>query len=481
MTSVQQRNAIPWRKAGVMGLGLSGLAAAGFLARRGVAVTAADDRTRDQLAQRPGVAAELAALETAGVAMRLGPQAATAGEVFADCDAVIASPGVPPSAPPLAAALSRGIPVLAEVELASRFLRGVLIGITGSNGKSTVTSLTGKILEEAGIPSSVCGNIGTPLTRIAEADLDLPEEKARAMRYVVELSSFQLEGIETFRPHVAVLLNLSPDHQDRYRNSDDYYAAKGRIFMNQQPDDVAIVNDDDAVAGMLARRTAAKHFPFSATKDLPHGAIRRGDDLMLRRGKGDEPFMKVADIPMPGRHNIENVLAGAAAAAHCGAGPKEIARAVAAFKPLSHRLEPVGAIDGVRYINDSKATNVGATLGALSAFDEPVVLLLGGYDKGGDFEELRAPLQRPGRVRGLVTFGEAGPAIAAILKGTAPTVEATDLSDAVSRARAMAKAGDVVLLAPACASYDAYNNFEERGADFRDIVRRLSSSTGSAA
>ena len=478
MTASKQRNAIPWRRAGVMGLGLSGLAAAGFLARRGVAVMAADDRTRDELMLRPGVAREIEDLEAAGVQMRLGP---SSPEVFADCDAVIASPGVSPVAAPLASAAARGIPVLAEVELAARFLRGVLIGITGSNGKSTVTSLTGCILKEAGIPSSVCGNIGTPLTRIAEADLDLPEEKARAMRYVVELSSFQLEGIETLHPHIAVLLNLSPDHQDRYRSSDDYYAAKGRIFMNQSPEDVAIVNEDDAAAQMLARRTAARRFPFSATQDLPQGALRRGDDLMLRRGRGDEPFMKVTDVPMPGRHNVENVLACAAAAAHCGAGPGEIARAVAAYAPLPHRLEPVGTIDGITYVNDSKATNVGAALGALSAFEEPVVLLLGGYDKGGDFEELRAPLQRPGRVRGLVTFGAAGPAIARLLRGAAPAAEASDLSDAVRRARAMARTGDVVLLAPACASYDAYNNFEERGEDFRNIVRALLSGPGRAS
>ena len=479
MSPARQHNAIPWRKAGVMGLGLSGLAAAGFLARRGVAVTAADEHTREELASRAGTAAELSALEAAGVAMRLGPDGAS-GDPFADCEAVIASPGVPLTASPLAAATGRGTPVLAEVELASRFLRGTLIGITGSNGKSTVTSLTGRILEEAGLPTAVCGNIGTPLTRVAEADLDLPDEDARGKRYVVELSSFQLEGIETLRPQVAVLLNLSPDHQDRYRTSDDYYAAKGRIFMNQSSDDVAIVNDDDAVAGMLARRTAAKLFPFSATRDLPHGAVRRGGELVLRRGRGDEVVMKESDIPMRGRHNVENVLAGAAAAAHCGARPDQLARAVAAFKPLPHRLEPVGTIDGVSYVNDSKATNVGAALVALTAFDEPVVLLLGGYDKGGDFEALRAPLQRAGSVRGVVTFGEAGPAIAALLKGAAPMAPASDLSDAVRQARSMARPGDIVLLAPACASYDAYNNFEERGEDFRSIVRGLGG-TGRAA
>ncbi len=464
-----------WRKAGVMGLGVSGCAAAGFLARRGVEVVAVD--ARDRAALPDGVAA----IERDGVTVRTGT-AAQRDDAFHGCEAVIASPGVPPTAPPLSGAARAGIPVMAEVELASRFLRGVVIGITGSNGKSTVTSLTGHMLRRAGFAATVCGNIGTPLTEVAEKDLDLPEEAARTVHYVVELSSFQLEGCEALRPRVAVLLNLSPDHQDRYDRVEDYYAAKARLFRSQTTEDHAVVNADDDPAMRAAQQGAATIFPFSARRDLARGAVLKDGSVVLRRGAGDEVVMDAARVPMPGRHNLENVLAASSAAALCGAAPDAIADAVASFRPLPHRLEPVGEVDGATWVNDSKATNVGAAQRALEAFDRPVVLLLGGYDKGGDFAALRAPLAAPGRIRALVTFGKAGPALAALLDGAAPrTVRAGSLAEAVARAREAARPGDVVLLAPGCASFDAYRNFEERGEDFRRIVRGLASAPRGAA
>jgi len=462
---------VPWKTAGVMGLGLSGVAAAGFLARRGAEVVAADAKTRESLP------AEALALEKIGVRLAAGP--ASAG-VFRGCEVVIASPGVPPDAPQLAGARAAGIPILAEVELASRYLRGVMVGITGSNGKSTVTRLTGEILKSAGVPARVCGNIGRPLTSTVEEDLALPDGEARRVHYVVELSSFQLEGIERLSPRVAVLLNLSPDHQDRYETMDDYYAAKSRLFMNQRGDDIAIVNWDDPVSHRVAANLTARLFPFSLTQDLEEGAVLSRGKLVLRGGGKDEAIMAASAVPLKGKHNLENVLAAAAAAFHCGVRGEAISGAVAAFKGLPHRLEFVIEVAGVSYYNDSKATNVGSTLRALEAFHTPVVLLLGGYDKGGDFQPLGAAMTaEPWKVRALVTFGKAGRDIAGRLEAAAPrTALAGSLEDAVRAAAGLARAGDAVLLSPGCASYDAYTGFEQRGEHFRAIARKLASQTG---
>jgi UDP-N-acetylmuramoylalanine--D-glutamate ligase len=473
---------IVWRRAGVMGLGLSGLAAAGFLARRGVEVIAADAKPRESLG------GGLEAIESLGVVLRLGADSASA-DLFAGCEAVVASPGVPPDAPSLAGARAAGVPILAEVELGARFLRGVLIGITGSNGKSTVTALTGSILETAGLVTRVCGNIGTPLVAVVEADLALPEEQARAVHYVVELSSFQLEGIERLSPRIAVLLNLSPDHQDRYERNEDYYAAKARIFKNQRGDDIAIVNWDDDPSRELTERLTARLFPFSISQDLEEGAVLQAGRLVLRRQGRDMTFMEASAVPLPGRHNLENVLASASVASHCGVEAPAIGRAVASFRGLPHRLELVAVVQGVSYYNDSKATNVGATLRALEAFHQPIVLLLGGYDKGGHFESLRDPIagrrSEPGQrstLRALVTFGKAGDDIAGRLAGSAPqTLKAGSLADAVKAAAGAARPGDVVLLAPGCASFDAYTGFDKRGEDFRAIVGRLATQAGGLA
>lgn len=463
---------VPWRTAGVMGLGLSGVAAAGFLARHGAAVVAAD------MKDRPSLSAEAIALASGGVRLEASCRDP---RVFAGAEVVIVSPGVPPSIPPLQGARQDGIPVLSEVELGSRWLRGVLVGITGSNGKSTVTALTGRMLAAAGVAARVCGNIGTPLTAVMEEDLELPDDTARQVRYVTELSSFQLEGITTMRPRVGLLLNLSPDHQDRYAATRDYYQAKERLFMNQRTDDIAILNWDDPACRDIAPRLAARVFPFSLTRDLEEGALLREGRLVLRRDGRDEPVMPAGEVPIPGRHNLENVLAAAAAAAHCGAPAGAIAGAVAGFEGLPHRLERVGVVGGVAYVNDSKATNVGATLRAVEAFSTPLVLLLGGYDKGGDFESLRGPLSVPGRIRALVTFGKAGPDIARRLEGAGPAItRSSSMPEAVRSAAALAREGDTILLAPGCASFDAYSGFEKRGEDFRAIVARLSSQAGRA-
>ncbi len=460
--------AIPWEKVGVMGLGASGVAAAGFLARRGVEVTACDAKPEGDLSD------EAAGLRELGVRLICGRQDAG---VFEGCEIVVASPGVPPWVPPLAGARSSGIRVVAEVELAARYLRGSIIGITGSNGKSTVAALTGELLKAAGIASRVCGNFGSPLTTVVETDLVLPPSEAQQVRYVVELSSFQLEGIESLHPRVAALLNVTPDHQDRYEDFEEYHAAKARIFMNQIGDDVAVLNWDDPMTRPLAERLAARLVPFSLTQDLEDGAVLAGDRLVLRRNGVDEAIIEADRVPIRGRHNLENVLAAAAAAAYGGAGTGTMRDAILGFRGLPHRLERVAVIDGVEFYNDSKATNVGATSRAIEAFSAPIVLLMGGRDKGGDFESLRDPLR--GRLRALVTFGEAGADIARRLEGVAPgTITEKSLPEAIRTAAGIARAGDVVLLAPGCASFDAYRGFEKRGEDFRARVLQMASQAG---
>ncbi len=460
---------VPWKNAGVMGLGLSGVAAAGYLLRRGARVVAADSRPLAQLS------AEARAVAGTGVTVRPGDDP----KAFDGCDVVIASPGVPPEAPPLQGARRAGIPILAEVELGARCLRGVLIGITGSNGKSTVTALTTAMLKAGGLPARMCGNIGTPLTAVAEEDLSLPEDQARRVHYVVELSSFQLEGIQTLRPHIAILTNLSPDHQDRYREPRDYFEAKARIFMNQRGDDVAVVGWDDAAVRPFTERIASRLFPFSLTEDLEEGAVLDGRRLVLRRSGREETIMEAAAVPLPGRHNLENVLACIATAAHCGIAAAKMAGAVSEFAGLPHRLQRVATLGGTTWVNDSKATNVGAALRALEAYAVPVVMLLGGYDKGGDFEPLRGALvDRGSRLRAVVTFGKAGPDIAQRLEGAVRVFRSGGLADAVRTAAELAQSGDVVLLAPACASFDAYTGFEQRGDDFRALVERLAAQRG---
>ncbi len=463
--------AVPWKRVGVMGLGASGVAAAGFLARRGVEVIAADSKPLDSLRR------EASALRALGVVLKCGERNDT---VFRDCEIVVTSPGVAGSAAELTAARGSGIRVIAEVELASRYSRGVLIGITGSNGKSTVSAMIGEMLRAAGVTARVCGNFGTPLTAVIETDMSLPQVEAQRVHYVVELSSFQLEGIESMRPRVAVLLNISDDHQDRYDRIESYRDAKARIFVNQHGDDIAILNWDDPSTRTLAERLAARLFPFSLLQDLEEGAVLRRQDLLLRRGGTEQIIVQSTEVPIPGRHNLENVLAAAAVAAHCGVAAEAMAAAVRGFRGLPHRLEFVREVEGVSYYNDSKATNIGATRRALEAFDVPLVLLLGGRDKGGDFESLRDAMK--GRIRAIVTFGEAGPGIARRLKGAAPRVlESGSLSEAVVCAAEVARAGDVVLLAPGCASFDAFENFEKRGEGFRDIVRELVRRTGGMA
>lgn len=440
----------------VVGCGLSGEAVALRLLARGIPVTVTDRRP---LAE---IAAAADRIRARGGEVEAGGHRP---ETFERHDFIVVSPGVRPDLSPLVEARRRGARILAEVEIAFSEAEGTVIGITGTNGKSTATKLLGSILAAAGRRVTVCGNIGLPFTAaLAE---DGPE-----VVHCVELSSFQLEGIDRFRPHVAVLLNVRPDHQDRYADPEDYAAAKARLFENQTPADHAILNAGDP-AGLALRGGLRARVHLVDGRGMPagDGAGVRDGILHLRREGALEPVLSRTEIPLPGDHNLENVLACVLAARLAGASLEPIRRAVRDFRGLPHRLERVAEIDGVAWWNDSKATNVDAVRRALETFPENVLLILGGRDKGGDFRPLRDPIRA--RVRRLILTGEAAPALRSGLGDLVPTAATPGLPEAVADARRAARAGDAVLLSPGCASYDAYANFQERGEHFRRLVEEM--------
>jgi len=440
----------------VAGAAKSGVALARFLLSRGAKVTLSDKR------QARDLGPEVAALGKGGAALEFGHHDE---KTFTSADLVTVSPGVPLAIAPIAAARKAGVRVVAEVEVASWFLEGTLVGITGSNGKSTTTSLAGHILAKAGRNAVACGNLGTPL-------IEMVEDDSPDRLYVVELSSFQLEGIDSFRPHIAVLLNLSPDHQDRYPDMPAYYAAKARIFMNQSASDHAILNQDDPEVMKLTRGIAARRHQFSRGGGVQEGAyVRDGRDIILVENSRPTAVMPLSDVPLFGVHNQENVLAAILAARLCGITVEQAAEGVRSFHGLPHRLEKVRELDGVAWFNDSKATNVGAVAPSVRSFPGGIVLIMGGKDKGGAFADLE-PLIRE-RVTTLVLIGQARESIAKQLGPVVPTLMVEGLEEAIPAARAAAKPGGVVLLAPGCASFDQYSGFEARGDHFRRLVNAL--------
>jgi UDP-N-acetylmuramoylalanine--D-glutamate ligase len=358
-----------------------------------------------------------------------------------------------------------GEAVIGEIELAAQFLPGPIVAITGSNGKTTTTTLTGEILTAAGLPTLVGGNIGTPAISLAERAN--PETAI-----VLEISSFQLETIQTFRPKVAVVLNVTPDHLDRHRTFEVYVDAKARIFENQQDTDFAVLNADDPTCATLGSRTRAQVSWFSRQKEVQQGAWVRDGNIVFRDAKGQREIMQVSEIPLKGAHNLENVLAAVSAAVLMGCAPDKIRQAVCDFKAVEHRLEFVATIRGVDYYNDSKATNVDATIKALESFPANIHLILGGKDKGSDYTVLNDLLRQ--RVKRVYTIGAAAAKIESQIKGP-EIVHAETLENALRKANAAAQSGDVVLLAPACASFDQFKNYEHRGQVFKDIVRGLAS------
>jgi UDP-N-acetylmuramoylalanine--D-glutamate ligase len=446
----------------VVGLARTGVAAALFSAGYGATVTATDEKPEAQLAETA------ARLRDAGVKLELGAHNLAS---FVEQDLIVVSPGVPAKLPPLEQARAKRIPVWSEVELAWRFLRGKLVAITGSNGKTTTTSLVAHILKTAEIPTLVGGNIGVPLLALVERSLDTTVT-------VAEISSFQLETIEAFRPEIGVLLNLSPDHLDRHATLDEYARAKMRMFENQFDRDAAVLNADDPE---VTRRMPSKPhiYWFSRQKRVAEGAFLRDDQIVFRADGAETVLARREDIPLRGEHNVENVLAGCAAAYLAGASPAAIAAGVKSFPGVEHRLEFVAEISGIAFYNDSKATNVDATLKAVESFPGPLIVILGGKDKGSPYTPLREPLGK--RARLTILIGTAAEKIAAELEGAVPLERAGTLDRAVEMAMERARPGDTVLLAPACASFDQFENFEHRGRVFKELVAALKNQSAAGA
>ncbi len=456
------------KKVLVMGAARSGIACAKFLAARGATVALSDAQPLEKWS------AAALRLKSEGVGVLPGD---VPGWLLDNLDLVVISPGVPTSAIPIRYAERAGAEVIGEVELASRYLKGRIVAITGTNGKTTTTSLIAQLLKDAGVPTQVGGNIGTPLISLVESSRDDGWT-------VVELSSFQLETIKEFHPTVAVVLNVTPNHMDRYESFTDYAAAKHRIFMNQGPQDVAILNADDCVVANWAKGLRAQVASFSVKQQLEEGLFLRGREIVSRSATRERVLLISDELKLRGRHNVENVLAALAAGLACGAAPGTMRETVMAFEPVEHRLEFVSEMEGVKFYNDSKATSVDATLKALEAFageskegDEDkagkVVLILGGRGKKAPYAPLASLVRN--HVRKLILIGEDAETIANELGDFAPSERANDMKAAVTLSFQAAQPGDVVLLAPACASFDMFESFEHRGRVFKDAVQSLKS------
>jgi UDP-N-acetylmuramoylalanine--D-glutamate ligase len=435
----------------VVGAARSGVAAAHLLVSRGASVTLTD--------VRPEIPEE-AQLRAAGVHVELGGhQSGT----LTRADIVVLSPGVPPNQPAIDAARAAGVHVMGELELASRWLRGRIVAITGTKGKSTTTTLTGRMLEAGGFKVLVGGNIGAALSSQVEASTE-------DTIHVVEASSFQLESIETFKPWIAVLLNFSPDHLDRHSSIEEYAAAKSRIFVNQAAADWAVLNADDPAVAAMARDAASRRLMFSMSDSLASGVLVRGNDIVRRTAAGDQELVPLSSVQLLGRHLIADVLAAASVASIVGVDSEAMTRAVAGFKGLEHALEPVTEIDGVLFVNDSKATNIEAASRAIQSFAS-LVVIMGGRFKGGDFRQLTPLLVERGAQ--VVAIGEASTLIQEAFAGAVAVRPAVDMSSAVRTAFACASPGTSVVLAPACASFDMFRDYAERGRVFKQEVLRL--------
>jgi UDP-N-acetylmuramoylalanine--D-glutamate ligase len=450
----------------VVGLGKSGAASALFLKSRGARVTVSDSKPEAELHK------QILPLLEQGIAIETGGHG---DRTFRGQDLIVVSPGVPFDSPQLIQARSQGEKVIGEIELAAQFLPGPIAAITGANGKTTTTTLAGEILSASKIPVLVGGNIGTPA--ITFVDQATPNTWT-----VLEVSSFQLETIIDFRPRIAVILNITPDHLDRHKTFANYIAAKARIFENQQPQDFTILNADDPTTIGLAEQTRAQRFLFSRKKEIGHGAFVRNGAIFFREHASvartanaesrEREIMLLSEIPLKGAHNLENVLAAIAIGMLAGCPPHAIRHAVQNFKAVEHRLEFVAKIAGVDYYNDSKATNVDATIKALESFPANIHLILGGKDKGSDYTVLNDLLRTC--VKRVYTIGAAAAKIESQIHGAAEIDHAETLEKAVQHAAASAVSGDIVLLAPACSSFDQFQNYEHRGQVFKQIVASLS-------
>jgi UDP-N-acetylmuramoylalanine--D-glutamate ligase len=442
----------------VVGLGKSGVASALFLKSRGALVTVSDSKPAAELRN------EILLLLEQGITVETGGH----GErTFRSQDLIVVSPGVPVDAPQLVQARSLGEPVIGEIELAAQFLSGPIVAITGANGKTTTTSLAGEIIAAGGFSTLVGGNIGTPA-------ISFVDQAGPKTWTVLEVSSFQLETIVKFRPKIAVILNITPDHLDRHKTFANYISAKARVFENQAEDDFTVLNADDPTTAALSTLTRAQLFWFSRKKEVDRGAFVRGEQIYFRDAQGEREIMPLADLPLKGAHNLENVLAGVSIGSLAGCQPNQIRQAVKNFRAVEHRLEFVATIAGVDYYNDSKATNVDATLKALESFPANIHLILGGKDKGSDYTGLNELLRQ--RVKRVYTIGAAAAKIESQIQGAAEIDRAETLENAIRHAAESATPGDVILLAPACASFDQFQSYEHRGRVFKGTVLSLAKS-----
>lgn len=445
------------KKVLVVGMGKSGLAAALFLRRQGAQVTVSDVRSAESLAK------EIPALLEEGIMVETGAHGVL---TFRRQDLIVVSPGVPLNTPELAQAINFGRPVIGEMELAARFLKGRILAITGSNGKTTTTALAGAILAEAGIPVLVGGNIGVPV-------VGLIDQSTEETWSVLEVSSFQLESTVEFHPRISVILNITPDHLDRHGSFENYARAKERIFATQDERDWLVLNADNARTAEAAPRSTAPVYWFSTQHTVDQGAWVEDGYVTYRAGKGAEVerIVPLNRISLKGGHNVENVVAAVCATRLAGAPAEAVARGIEKFRAVEHRLEYVATINGVEFYNDSKATNVDATAKAIEAFQGGIHLILGGKDKGSDYTIL-SPLLRE-RVRAVYTIGSAAAKIESHLRGVVPIQSRQTLEKAVSAAAEAAQPGEVVLLAPACSSFDQFENYEHRGRVFKELVTEM--------
>ena len=438
----------------VVGLGKSGLAAALFLRHKGAHVTVSDVRSAEALAK------DIPALLEEGIMVEAGGHGLL---TFRRQDLIVVSPGVPLDTPELVQVRGFGLPIIGEVELAARFLKGKMLAITGSNGKTTTTALAGEILEKSGKPTLVGGNIGVPV-------IELVEQSKDDTWSVLEVSSFQLESTIEFHPKIAVILNITPDHLDRHGSFENYARAKERIFAAMDEHDCAVLNADNAPTAEAAGRTRARTYWFSLEHPVDQGAWLEQGSIVFRGEKGGtiEQIMLLTGIPLKGAHNVENVLAAVVAARLAGVPAESIRPAVESFQAVEHRLEYVATLNGVEFYNDSKATNVDATAKAVEAFSSGIHLIMGGKDKGSPYTILSDLLRE--RVRAVYTIGSAASKIESQLRGVVPILSCETLEKAVGEAATAAHPGEVVLLAPACSSYDQFESYEHRGRVFKELV-----------
>ncbi|MFQ5900018.1 MAG: UDP-N-acetylmuramoyl-L-alanine--D-glutamate ligase [Thermodesulfobacteriota bacterium] len=449
----------------VVGLGRTGMAVSKFLAGNKARTAVSDSRPVTELKQ------EMEILTDLGVMVEAGGHLA---ETFLKADLIVVSPGIPRTLDPLIEAEKRGIKVISEIELAANFIKAPIIAVTGTNGKTTTTSILGKIMKEAGKKAFIGGNIGNPLIEYPYK-LSISREaggNGEADYIIAEISSFQLEGIKSFRPHVGILLNVSEDHLSRYSSYIEYVNTKFRLFKNQGKRDFAIINRDDHYISSMSNGLRAATARFSCKGKVKKGIYLNGENILLSWGDREEVY-PVNGLKLKGAHNMENIMAAIAAARICGIERGAILRAIMDFDGLPHRMEWVRDLKEVSYFNDSKATNVGAVERSLQAFDKPVLLIAGGRDKGGDYRHLRKLIEQ--KVRTLILMGEAREKIRESLGDCTETILVKSMKEAVSHAFLRATSGNVVLFSPACSSYDMFKNYEERGGSFRTLVMALGS------